>query len=199
MGTEHSTGLSKTETAILANAARRDSLALLPLPRFIYVRGLSIIIALERLIRRGLVAERQAMAGEPVWRADRVAMPLGLTKTGLAALNGTAPADDGLAVATRTTVRDRIEASPYAISEDVQHLVLMSIMSRPQGADVKAIQQVISLPLHSVRAAISNLRAEGYMFDHVRDGRGGTTYQLIGWLPGEGGLEHVAVPERLHA
>jgi hypothetical protein len=37
------------------------------------------------------------------------------------------------------------------------------------------------------------------MFDHVRDGRGGTTYQLIGWLPGEGGLEHVAVPERLHA
>ena len=191
--------LTKTETAILANAARRESLALLPLPRFIFVRGLSVIIALEKLIRGGLVAERQAVAGEPVWSRGRAAMTLGLTQAGLDALNGPTPADDArLAAQPPMAAYEGMQASADAISEQTQHLVLMSIMSRPQGADVKLIQHETSLPLHSVRTAISRLRAEGYMFDHVRDGQGGTTYQLIGWLPGEGGLEHEAVPERLH-
>jgi hypothetical protein len=50
-----------------------------------------------------------------------------------------------------------------------------------------------------VRAAINGLRAEGYVFDHVRDRQGTTTYQLIGWLPGEGGLEAMAAGDVLHA
>jgi hypothetical protein len=197
-------GLTKTETAILANAARRESLSLLPLPRFIYVRGLSIIIALERLIRHGLVAERQAVGDEPVWRNGRIPMTLGLTGAGLAALNQAGPDADR----PGQTLPDAPPGTPYAqirptaemISEDTRHRVLMAIISRPQGADVKQIQQETGLPLHSVRAVISGLRAEGYLFDHVRDGLGATSYQLIGWLPGDGGLENVRQDgQRFHA
>ena len=189
-------GLTKTETAILANAARRETLGLLPLPRFIFVRGLSIIIAIEKLIRLGLITERHAVGDEPVWRKGRTPMTLGLTDTGLAALNGDGPPLPDQPVLGNGDAR---APTPGLMPEDVRHLVLMSIMSRPQGADVKLIQQETSLPLHSVRAAINDLRAEGYVFDHVRDGHGGTTYQLIGWLPGEGGLEHIPIGEALHA
>jgi len=170
-------GLTKTETAILANAARRETLGLLPLPRFLFVHGLSIIIALEKFVRLGLVAERQAVGDEPVWRKGRTPMTLGLTEVGLAALNR-----------ARQAIPD-----PALVPEDIRHFVLMSIMSRPLGADVTLIQQKTSLPLHSVRAAINGLRAEGYVFDHVRDGHGAATYQLIGWLPGNGGLEHARI------
>jgi hypothetical protein len=187
-------GLGKTEIAIMANAARRESGALLPLPRFIFVRGLSVIIALERLIREGLIAERQAIGDEPVWRGGgRAAMTLTLTEAGLAALNdGPVAADSDRRLLAPETV-------PVLVSEELQHAVLMSIISRPQGADVKQIQQETGEPLHAVRAAINGLRAEGYVFDHVRDRQGTTTYQLIGWLPGEGGLEAMAAGDVLHA
>lgn len=172
-------GLTNTETAILSNAARRETLGLLPLPRFLFVHGLSIIVALEKFVRLGLVAERQAVSDEPVWRRGRTPMTLGLTEVGLTALNR-----------GRQAIPD---PAPALVPEDVRHFVLMSIMSRPMGADVKLIQHKTSLPLHSVRAAINGLRAEGYVFDHVRDGHGGTAYQLIGWLPGNGGLEHARI------
>lgn len=192
--------LSKTETAILANAARRDSGRLLPLPRFIYVRGLAVVVALERLIRRGLIHERQALADEPVWRNGRSATTLSVTEAGLAALNA---ASDG----NQTDVGDAPghEAERQAatragelLSEEDLHWVLMAIMGRPQGADITSIQRETGFSSQSVRAAIRNLRAEGYVFDHVRDASGVTTYQLIGWLPGEGGLEHMA-SSHLHA
>ncbi len=186
-------GLGKTEIAILANAARRESGALLPLPRFIFVRGLSVIIALERLVRQGLVAERQAVGDEPVWRGGRTATTLTLTEAGLAALN------DGPDTAGDSQRLPAPEPVPVMVPEEIQHAVLMSIMSRPQGADVKLIQQETGEPLHSVRAAINGLRAEGYVFDHVRDRHGTTTYQLIGWLPGEGGLDSIPDAAVLHA
>jgi hypothetical protein len=121
-------------------------------------------------------------------------MTLGLTTSGLAALNGGAGT-----VADEPVAPEAARPTATEVPEDERHMVLMSIMSRPQGAHVKLIQQETRLPLHSVRAAISGLRAEGYVFDHVRDGHGATTYQLIGWLPGDGGLEHVPVGPVLHA
>jgi hypothetical protein len=187
-------GLTKTETAILANAARRESRALLPLPRFIFVRGISVIIALQRLVGRGFVAERQAVGEEPVWRMDRMPMTLEVAEAGLAALNGIAPAPDQPAVRP-----DSPPAATDALPDEARHRVLMAIMSRPQGADVKLIQHETGLPLHSVRTAINLLRAEGYLFDHVRDGLGGTTYRLIGWLRGDVVPEQGTVSERLYA
>ncbi len=192
--------LSKTETAILANAARRDSGTLLPLPRFIYIRGLAVVIALERLIRRGLINERQALADEPVWRTGRTATTLSVSEAGLAALN--AAGDAGL---TDTPATHDGEAQHQAamhagalLSEEDLQGVLMAIMGKPHGADITSIQRETGFSSQSVRAAISGLRAEGYVFDHVRDASGVTTYQLIGWLRGDGGLEHMA-SDRLHA
>lgn len=186
-------GLTKTETAILANAARRETRGVLPLPRFIFVRGLSIIIALEKLVRLGLIAERHAAGGEPIWRQGRTPTTLELTAAGLAALSRgeNATADPAPALVA--------EDIRHFVLMSIRHFVLMSIMSRPLGTDVKRIQHETSLPLQSVRAAISGLRAEGYVFDHVRDGHGGTSYQLIGWLPGDGGPKRLPMSGALHA
>ncbi|MGE0666788.1 MAG: hypothetical protein AB7O49_09555 [Sphingomonadales bacterium] len=175
--------LGKTEIVIMTNASRRESRALLPLPRFIFVRGLSVIIAIDKLVRLGFAAERPVVGNEPVWRTGHGPMTLELTASGLAALGGrTDPA-----------------AGQIAAAEDERHHVLMSIISRPQGADLRLIQHETSLPLQSVRAAISDLRAEGYVFDHVRDDRGATTYQLLGWLPGNGGAGCMPAGDPLHA
>ncbi len=182
-------GLTRTEMAIMAHAARRDSLNLLPLPRFIYVRGLGVVVALEKLIRHGLVAERQAMDGDPVWRTGQSPMTLRLTHAGLAALDEAEGfRHAGFAPAAATAPQYGFAEGADALSEETCHFVLMTIMSRPQGADVKLIQQETNLPLHSVRAAINGLRAQGYVFDHARDALGTTTYQLLGWLPGESTL-----------
>ncbi len=170
--------LTKTETAILANAARRDTSALLPLPSYLFVRGVSIIIALERLIRFGLAAERQALVQEPIWRTGDTALTLALTAKGRTSLGVSAAAVEP----------DPFEGEAAAMPERVRHAVLMSIMSRPRGADVKLIQHETSLPLQTVRTAINTLRADGYLFDHARDATGATTYQLIGWLPGNGDI-----------
>jgi hypothetical protein len=188
--------LSKTETAILANAARRDTGNLLPLPRFIFVRGLSVVIALEKMIRRGLVEERQAAAGEPVWRIGRVPVTLTISPAGLAALHD-APVER-IEPPFAAADPERVERPIATLSEDDRQAVLMSIMARPHGADVKRIQAETGLPLQSVRAAIIGLRAEGYMFDHAREPSGTITYHLLGWLPGDAGLEH-AQAARLHA
>ncbi|MBI1179803.1 MAG: hypothetical protein GC201_04540 [Alphaproteobacteria bacterium] len=195
--------LSKTETAILANAARRNSRNLLPLPRFIYVRGLAVVIAIERLLRFGLVAERQAQDDEPVWRKGRTPMTLVLSEQGLAALHE-APLDPGQEEDIRISAElaptaDTHAPTTLAVSEDDRHWVLMSIMSRPHGADVKLIQRETGLPLQTIRSAINTLRAEGYVFDHVREPDGTITYQLIGWLPGEGGLEFAQPSGLLHS
>ncbi|MEN3950098.1 hypothetical protein [Iodidimonas sp. SYSU 1G8] len=192
--------LSKTETAILANAARRASGTLLPLPRFIYVRGLAVVIALERLIRRGLIHERQALADEPIWRAGRTATTLSVSEAGFAALNaagGAAHMDETTSDAREAQDQAAMHAGELLSEEDL-HWVLMAIMGKPHGADITSIQRETGLSSQSVRAAISGLRAEGYVFDHVREASGLTTYQLIGWLPGEGGLEHVT-SDSLHA
>jgi hypothetical protein len=192
--------LSKTETAILACAARREHRNLLPLPRFIYVRGLSIVIALEKLARLGLIEEKPAGPGDPVWRQGRTPTTLVLSQHGLDVLNAAGPEPEAWIGAMEPEAAPMADPQmPAIIGEDDRHWVLMAIMSRPQGADVKSIQRETGMPLQTIRAAISGLRSEGYMFDHVREADGTITYQLIGWMPGDGGLENTVRQGALHS
>lgn len=83
------TRLSDTQLAILAGAAAREELAVLPTPKTLKARGGALIVVLNSLIDRGLIEETEASeADAPQWRRDEDGRRLGLqiTRQGLAAL-----------------------------------------------------------------------------------------------------------------
>jgi hypothetical protein len=137
--------LTDTQLVILSAAAKRDTGAVLPLPKSLKANNGAAANSIRSLIKRGLIAERRAKAKDSIWREEGDArLTLVITDTGLAAI-GVSPAD-GPAAADPSTVQHR-KCSKQSL--------LIDLMRRTDGASINELRSALGWQAHSVRGAIS--------------------------------------------
>ena len=159
--------LSDTQAALLAAAAARSDLSVLPAPETLRLKGAALQRTLKALLGRGLIAEapRTARAKMSKWvggpdadAGDR--RRLIITPAGLEAIGVESPqAGDG---------------TPDAVPEPRAHPetqrarpggklgVLLDAVSRPQGATLEDLTAASGWLPHTTRAAITRLRQRGF-------------------------------------
>lgn len=142
--------LTDNQRAILSAAATRDSLAVLPLPKSLKIKGGAATSVLKSLIKRELVTEQVAGPGEATWREDGEARKtLVLTPSGLHAV-GAEPARASKARTASSSTTSLSVARP-----GTKQALLVDMLKRKSGATVAEVQDATGWQAHSVRGAIS--------------------------------------------
>lgn len=184
--------LTDTQLMVLSAASQRPTLNLLPLPD--HLKGGAIPKVLHVLLTGGLVAERDAVDGEPVWRRgeDDDETRLTLTTAGLAALGiepssspDAAPqaADGGEPEASAAVpAADAPVAPTGAVNapvrkarEGTKQAALIAMLRRPDGATIAEIVEATGWQSHTVRGALAGALKKKLGLDVVsakEDGRG---------------------------
>ncbi len=178
--------LTDSQLVILSAAARRKDGAVLPLPRSLKVNKAAATTVLESLLKKGLVAERPAAADEAHWRETRDGgrTALAITDTGLQAI--------GVDVARKASKQSpstkpqpkqrsrRIEhkpsgskpkgrTSPAAVRPGTKQALLIDLLKRKKGATIEKIVEALGWLPHTVRAALTRLRQQGFRIERVRE------------------------------
>lgn len=58
--------------------------------------------------------------------------------------------------------------------------ILLKRLTRPQGASIAALVKAVGWQPHSVRAALTGLRKDGYQIERTTDDHGVATYRVGG-------------------
>lgn len=174
--------LTDTQLVILSAAAKRENLAVLPLPKSLKCNKGAVTTVLKSLLSRGLVTERPAMAGEAAWRESEDGQRLGLTlaEPGLRALG----------IEPRASKPNRKKAaakatSAHATSEaraGTKLATVVVLLKRKGGATISDIAAATGWQTHSVRGAISGALKKKMGLSIVsasEDGRG-RVYRITG-------------------
>ncbi|MDH3770673.1 MAG: DUF3489 domain-containing protein [Nitrospirota bacterium] len=126
--------LSDTQRAILATAAQRDDLSVLPLPETIKLKGGALKQVMDSLSKRGLIRVVQT---DP----DRIV----ITSEGVAAIEPeTTDAPEPKDTATKPAPR-----------AGTKQALLIDMLKRPEGATVEQIAAATGWQRHTIRGAIS--------------------------------------------
>ncbi len=178
--------LSDSQLVILSAAAKRRDSTVLPLPRSLKVNKAAATTVLKSLLKKGLVAERPAAADEAHWRDTRDGgrTALAITDAGLRAI--------GVDVDRKTSKqspstkprpkqrRRRAEpkpsgskpkgrTSPPAIRPGTKQALLIDLLKHKRGATIDAIVETLGWLPHTVRAALTRLRQQGFRIERVRE------------------------------
>ncbi|MCW1842206.1 DUF3489 domain-containing protein [Prosthecomicrobium hirschii] len=189
--------LTDTQLLVLSAASQRATLNLLPLPN--HLKGGAIPKVLHVLLTGGLVAEVEAVEGEPVWRRndDGRETRLILTNAGLAALGiepvtppDAAPqADDGDegAESASTPAADGPIAPTRADSASVRktrvgtkQAKLIAMLKAPAGAAIAEIVEATGWQSHTVRGALAGALKKklGLEVTSAKEGERGRVYRI---------------------
>ncbi len=135
--------LNDTKRTILAGAASRTDLKVLPVPETIKVSEAMVDKMLRELLGAGLVVEAAALRHDVVWReADDVGrLTLVVTDAGLAAIG----VEPGIAPT---------EPAPPPSTASKQDAVV-SLLRRQQGASIEEMMAATGWQSHSVRGFMS--------------------------------------------
>ncbi len=178
--------LSDSQLVILSAAARRQDGTVLPLPRSLKVNKAAATTVLKSLLKKGLAAERPAAADAAHWRETRDGgrTALVITDTGLQAI--------GVEVDRKTSKqspstkprpkqrRRRAEPKPSgtkpkggtpppAVRPGTKQALLIDLLKRKKGATIEAIVETLGWLPHTVRAALTRLRQQGFWIERVRE------------------------------
>ena len=138
--------LSDTQAVLLAAAAAREDLSVLPPPETIRLKGAALDRTLRALAARGLIAEAAAV-GRPK-RSKWAGNHLVVTPAGLAAIGvETEPAPEVAAASPRPGGKLG---------------VLLAAVARPEGATLDDLTAASGWLPHTTRAALTRLRQRGY-------------------------------------
>lgn len=177
--------LSDTQLVILSSASRRDdALAVLPDK----VKGGAAKAAVAKLITLRFLKEVRVKRDQPAWRTDEEGKPVGLkiTKAGSAAIGiedeGTREEEPapppkrggGRKAKGEEPNAERAEKSPRAGSKKA---LVLSLLSRPEGATIDDLLSATGWLPHTTRAALTGLRKEGYEFLKSKNAEGETVYR----------------------
>ncbi len=178
--------LTDTQLVILSAAAQRRDRAVLPLPKSLRIKGGAVTKTLEGLRQKGLLDEKPAARNATAWREgeDGRRMMLVITDAGLQALDGE-PAGESSKQPTPTktrakkrrggTVQKPITATPKgkksqtAARQGTKQAMLINLLKRKKGATIEAIVETLGWLPHTVRAAITRLRQQGFRIERVRE------------------------------
>ena len=168
--------LTDTQLTILSAAAKRDTGAVLPLPKSLKLNQAAISSVLKSLLNKGLLEEILAKPREPHWRAaEGNAFALVITDKGLAALG----IDDKPATAQKTSYRStkpKASKEKPAKSKKNKSEQILDLVSRSSGASIEELQASTGWQSHSVRAVIAGLRKKGREITLVRHEGKPSTY-----------------------
>ena len=143
------TKITDIQRAVLKAAAAREGGYVWPLPEELGLKKGSAMLVMKALLGKGLVKERRAKAGEPVWRDDEQERPLTLliSRAGLAAIGaGAATA----APAPRSS--DAPEADQRRMPRAGSELAaLVELLTRDGGATVEEMVAATGWQAHTVR------------------------------------------------
>jgi len=159
--------LNDTKRSVLAGAACRTDLRVLPVPETLKVSEAMVDKMVRELLGAGLAAEAPALETDVVWReADGARVTLVITDTGLAAIGiapGTAPAEP-VTPDTQTSKQDAIVA----------------LLRRRQGASIDEMMAATGWLPHSVRGWMSGAAKKRLGLELVseKDGSGTRRYHV---------------------
>ncbi len=178
--------LTDTQLVILSAAARRKNGAVLPLPRSLKVNKAAATTVLKSLLKKGLVAERPAAADEAHWRETRDGgrTVLAIADAGLQAIGVEVDRKTGKqSSSTKARPKQRSRraepkppsskpkgrTSPPAVRPGTKQALLIDLLKRKKGATIEAIVETLGWLPHTVRAALTRLRQQGFRIERVRE------------------------------
>src|SRR5215207_7717836 len=178
--------LTDTQLIILSSASQHeDGLAVLPEK----LKGGAAKKVVTKLLDQDLLKEIRAKQNEPHWRADENEPPIGLklTRSGQRAIRveeggAEAEAEEGPARksskrAERQLAQARKASSEAGPREGSKKALVLSLLSRPQGATIDDLLSATGWLPHTTRAALTGLRKQGYEFAKSKNAKGETVYR----------------------
>ena len=159
--------LSDTQAVLLAAAAARSDLSVLPAPETLKLKGAALERTLKALLARGLIAEapttvRAKMSkwagGSDSDAGDRrrlIITPAGLEATGVEKARAGAGIPDAVP-------EQRTPPEPPSPRTGGKLGVLLDAVARPEGATLEDLTAASGWLPHTARAAITRLRQRGY-------------------------------------
>ncbi|MCI0431550.1 MAG: DUF3489 domain-containing protein [Rhodospirillales bacterium] len=162
--------LTDTQLVILANAARRADGTVFPLPKSLKIKGGALKAVLDRLRKKGLLAEQPAAPDAIAWseNPDRGRLTLVLTEAGLQAIGADpsgepqkhpTPARPNSKRSRRQSGRGKSRSRPAgenaALRKGSKQALLLTLLKRKNGVSLEEIAAATGWQLHSVRGALS--------------------------------------------
>ncbi len=178
--------LTDTQLVILSAAAQRQDHAVLPLPKSLKIKGSAVTKTLESLRKKGLLDEKPAARNATAWREgeDGRRMMLVITDAGLRALDGEPAGESSQqptpgktqakksrrrSVQKSTAATPKGKMSPPVARQGSKQARLIYLLKRKKGATIEAIVETLGWLPHTVRAALTRLRQQGFQIERVRD------------------------------
>ena len=159
-----------TQLVILSAAARRQDGAVLPLPKSLKIKGGAVTKTLDGLRKKGLLDEKPAARNAAAWREgeDGRRMMLVITDAGLQAIG--VDADETTSnKPTPIKMRAKHEKSRKAARPGTKQARLINLLKRKKGATIAAIVEMLDWLPHTVRAALTRLRQQGFRIERLRE------------------------------
>ena len=151
--------LTPTQAKILTAASARRGAGILPLPDGVTLKGGALKTTLASLVKRGFVIER-GKDKKPV-----------ITKTGRAAVG----ADAGQT--RRGGNQHNGSTSSATIRPGTKQALLLTLLTRANGAPMSEMTKATGWQSHSVRAALTGLRKRGIAVVCGKSDAGATVYR----------------------
>jgi Protein of unknown function (DUF3489) len=181
--------LNDTQLVILSTASQReDGLASAPEG----MKAAAAKAAITKLLGLRYLKEVRVKRDQPAWRTDEDEKPIGLkiTKAGSAAIGveddgaveeWPAPAETTKRKTSQGKSQAQVEitgsASAKGPREGTKKALVLSLLSRPEGATIDDLLSATKWLPHTTRAALTGLRKEGYEFVKGKNEDGETVYR----------------------
>lgn len=151
--------ITDIQRAALEAAAAREGGYAWPLPEALGLKKGSAVLVVKALLGKGLVKERRAKAGEPVWRDDVHDRPMTvlISRAGLAAIGAGAATAAGLKSAGAADADQR--RLPRAGSKLA---ILVALLTRDEGATVEEMVTATGWQAHTTRGVMSGVLSKRF-------------------------------------
>ena len=178
--------LTDTQLVILSGAARRQDGAVLPLPKSLKIKGGAVTKTLDGLRKKGLLNEKPAVRNATAWREgeDGRRMMLVITDAGLQVIGvevDRKTSKQSPSTKARPSQRSRRAerkpsgakpkggTPPPAVRPGTKQARMIDLLKRKKGATIEAIVETLGWLPHTVRAALTRLRQQGFRIERVRE------------------------------
>ena len=150
--------LNDMQLVLLTSACQREDGSLLPAPESLGDQSARIRKAIEALIKKDLVTEKEGMATDQRWRDDGdLTIGVIATDAGRAIIDPPATEDPSSSPQPRVTA-DGAAAEPRSTKQ----ALLLDLLKREGGASLDEIVAATGWLPHTSRAALTGLRKKGH-------------------------------------
>ena len=170
------TKLSDIQLVLLTSACQREGGSLLPPPESLGDQAPRIRKAIEALIKKDLVTEKDGMNAAQLWRDDGdLTIGVVVTDAGRAIIDPPPAVNPGTDGGSATTpAADSVTASTRPATKQA---LLVDLLKRDEGATLAEIVEAMGWPPHTSRAALTGLRKKGHEIAKEKVD-GSTRYQI---------------------